>query len=1048
MVSNETDNVLKHNIEQLKTELSNLKDTEQSLKKERDFNSEILYWIDSLVVVIDLKGYIVTFNRSSEELSGYRFEEVQHKPFWEILISTQERENVKSAITDVVKKGSPDKFQNFWITKDGSKRLISWVNSLLKKPDGSIEYILCTGRDITEQKKAEDALKQSEEKYRELVQHANSIILRFDTLGRVTFFNEFAQSFYGFSEEDILDQNIFGTILPLTESSGRDLKAMFEDIIRNPSQYMNNENENIKRDGERVWIAWTNKAIFDRDGNVSEILSIGMDITDRRRTAEALIESEATLKSIFRAAPTGIGMVSNRILERVNQRLCEMVGYSPEELVGQNARILYPSEDEYQWVGQEKYEQIRKRGTGTVETHWKCKDGSIIDVLLSSTPIDPDNPSVGVTFTALDITDRKQTEEALRKSNERFRVLFENAPDPFYINKMDGTIVDGNKAAEKLLGYKKEELIGKNLFEIGILTEQDLPKAINLLEQNQKGNPTGPDQFTLLRKDGATVYVEILTLPVDIRDKKLVFGIARDVTDRKQAEAALRLSEEKFSKAFQSSPVWVAITTVGEDRFLEVNDTFTKISGFTRQEAIGRTTFDLGFWLDPERDRERALQIFRKQGYIRNLEMKMRFKDGKDHTILLSADPIDFEGQECFINVLADITEHKLVREEKADLEARLQQAQKMEAIGTLAGGIAHDFNNILSAVMGYTELALSDAEKESTLHQNLKEVFKASGRAKDLVQQILTFSRQTEQERKPIQVKLICKEAIKFLRASLPTSIKIRQEINSESLIMADPTQIHQILMNLCTNAGYAMGDKGGVLEVKLKDVKLEKDLTAKYPGLKPGPYLELTVSDTGHGIPLPIIDRIFDPFFTTKGKGEGTGMGLSVVHGIVGSYEGTITVSSKPGKGSIFKIYLPAVERHKAPNSMAEEPVVTGTERILLIDDETAIVNIGKQMLESLGYKITTRTSSIEALELFKAKADSFDLVITDMTMPNMTGDKLASELIRIKPEIPVILCTGYSVQINRDQALAMGIRALVSKPVLKKEIAETIRKVIDQK
>ncbi len=671
MVSNETDNLLKHKIEQLKTELSNLKDTEQSLKKERDFNSEILYWIDSLVVVIDLNGYIVTFNRSSEELSGYRFEEVQNKPFWDILISTEEREGVRSAITDVVNKGLPDKFQNFWVTKDGSKRLISWVNSILKKPDGSIEYILCTGRDITEQKRVEDALKQSEEKYRELVQHANSIILRFDTLGRVTFFNEFAQSFFGFSEKEILDQNIFGTIIPLTESSGRDLKAMFEDIIRNPSQYLTNENENIKRDGERVWIAWTNKAIIDSDGNVSEILSIGMDITDRKK-----------------------------------------------------------------------------------------------------------------------------------------------------------------------------------------------------------------------------------------------------------------------------------------------------------------------------------------------------------------------------------------IEEQKTALEARLQQAQKMEAIGTLAGGIAHDFNNILSAVMGYTELALSDAEKESTIHQNLKEVFKASGRAKGLVQQILTFSRQTEQERKPIQVKLICKEAIKFLRASLPASIKIGQEINSESLVMADPTQIHQILLNLCTNAGYAMGDKGGVLEVKLKDVKLEADLTAKYPGLKPGPYLELTISDTGHGIPVPIIDRIFDPFFTTKGKGEGTGMGLSVVHGIVGSYEGTITVASEPGKGSIFKIYLPALERHKAPNSMAEDPVATGTERILLIDDETAIVNIGKQMLESLGYKITTRTSSIEALELFKAKADSFDLVITDLTMPNMTGDKLAGELIRIKPEIPVILCTGYSVQINRDQALAMGIRAFVSKPVLKREIAETIRKVFDQK
>jgi len=769
------------------------------------------------------------------------------------------------------------------------------------------------------------------------------------------------------------------------------------------------------------------------------------EVEERKHTTDALSESEATLKSIFRAAPTGIGMVSNRILDRVNERLCEMVGYSPEELVGQSARILYPSEDEFQRVGKGKYKQIKERGTGTVETRWQCKDGSIIDVLLSSTPIDADKPTEGVTFTALDITDRKRAEEALRKSNERFRVLFDNAPDPIYINKMDGTLLDGNQAAEKLLGYKKEELIGKKFLDIGILSGQDLNKALNLMEQNQKGNSTGPDEFTLYRKDYTPVCVEVLTHPLEIGGEKLVLGVARNVTDRKQAEEALQLSEEKFSKAFQTSPVWVDITTISEDRFLEVNDTFTKISGFARKEAIGRTSLDLGFWLNPETERERALQIFNKQGYFRNLETKMRFKDGKGHTMLWSADPIKFEGQDCFINVLTDITETKIIQEEKAALESQLQQAQKMEAIGTLAGGIAHDFNNILSAVIGYTELSLIEAEKESVLYENLQEIFQASNRAKNLVKQILTFSRQAKQERKPVQVKLICKEAIKFLRASIPTSIKIIQKIESDSLVMADPTQIHQVLMNLCTNAGHAMGEKGGVLEIKLTDSKLAVDLSAKFPELKPGPYIELTVSDTGHGIPADITDRIFDPFFTTKGQGEGTGMGLSVVHGIVGSCGGAITVSSEPGKGTTFNIFLPAVKRDTTQPLITEDSIANGTESILFVDDESVLVNLGKRMLESLGYKVTTRTSSIEALELFKAKPDSFDLVITDMTMPNMTGDRLASELIRIKPEIPIIICSGYRAHINQKQALTMGIRAFISKPVLKGDIAKAIRKVL---
>jgi CheY-like chemotaxis protein len=347
---------------------------------------------------------------------------------------------------------------------------------------------------------------------------------------------------------------------------------------------------------------------------------------------------------------------------------------------------------------------------------------------------------------------------------------------------------------------------------------------------------------------------------------------------------------------------------------------------------------------------------------------------------------------------------------------------------------------------MGYTELALNQVEKDTALHRHLREVFHAGERAIDLVGQILTFSRQTEQERKPVQVNLIAKEALKFLRASLPTTIEIRQEIQSDSLVMADPTQIHQVIMNLCTNAEHAMRAKGGVLAVRLTDVELGDDFAAGHPELSAGNFLELTVRDSGQGIHPNIVDRIFDPFFTTKEKGEGTVMGLAVVHGIVGSYGGTITASSEPGKGSIFTVYLPIIESRLEPQIMNVRPVPTGTERILFVDDEPALVNVGKQTLESLGYKVTTRSSGIEALELFKAKPDSFDLVITDMTMPNMAGDDLARELIRINPQIPIILCTGYSTRINPEQAVEIGIRSFVSKPVLRRDIAESIRKVLD--
>jgi CheY-like chemotaxis protein/two-component sensor histidine kinase len=341
--------------------------------------------------------------------------------------------------------------------------------------------------------------------------------------------------------------------------------------------------------------------------------------------------------------------------------------------------------------------------------------------------------------------------------------------------------------------------------------------------------------------------------------------------------------------------------------------------------------------------------------------------------------------------------------------------------------------------------LAIDDVKRESLLHSHLQEVLNAGLRAKDLVKQILTFSRQTEQETKPIQIKPIAKEVLRLIRASLPTTIEIKQNLQSDATVLADPTQIHQVLMNLCTNAGHAMCEKGGLLDVSSVDVELGPDYADQHPDLKPGPYLKVTVSDNGHGMPSNVLNQIFDPFFTTKEKGEGTGMGLSVVHGIVKSHGGAIAVYSELGKGSVFTVYFPAIETRIEQDKRIERPVSKGTECILFIDDELSLVDMGKKLLESLGYDVVTRTSSIEALELFKARSDHFDLVITDMTMPNMTGENLAKEFIKIEPDIPVILCTGFSAGINEDKARTMGIQALVYKPILKRDLAETIREVL---
>ncbi|MCF8129689.1 MAG: response regulator [Deltaproteobacteria bacterium] len=393
---------------------------------------------------------------------------------------------------------------------------------------------------------------------------------------------------------------------------------------------------------------------------------------------------------------------------------------------------------------------------------------------------------------------------------------------------------------------------------------------------------------------------------------------------------------------------------------------------------------------------------------------------------------------------IIEISERKI---ESQRLTSQLQRAEKMESIGTLAGGIAHDFNNILSSVIGYTQLSLDDAEKGSALEDNLQEVYTAGIRAKDLVKQILSFARQSDEKITPIKVGTIVKEVVKFIRSSIPTTIEIKSNIKSGSLIMGNATQVHQILMNLCTNAAHAMEDEGGVLEISLNDVTIDNNAKKENIELKYGSYIELVVSDTGVGIAAESIDSIFEPYFTTKGAGEGTGLGLAMVHGIVESYGGNISVNSTIGEGTVFTIYLPITKRDKSHRPYETEEFSSGTERILFVDDEAPIAKMGGRLFERLGYKVTTRSNSIEALDLFRSKPNDFDLVISDMTMPNMTGDQLAAELMIIRPDIPVILCTGYSKKISAETAAEIGIKAFVDKPIEKTDVAKTIRKVLEE-
>ncbi len=634
---------------------------------------------------------------------------------------------------------------------------------------------------------------------------------------------------------------------------------------------------------------------------------------------------------------------------------------------------------------------------------------------------------------------KNKLQKDLRQSEETFSNFFSQSNIGMSIASEERTISQVNNKLCYMLGYQREELIG-NAWGQMIHPDDSGTEKAEFIRMERGVNDSYEIEIRFLRKDGHIIHAHVTVSCTRHADGRIdrVLATFQDITERKRTEEALKLSHKRFLTILNSIDAIIYVADMETHEILFMNrymiESFGRdMTGETCWSAFRGASGPCGNCAEnrPVGENDTLLAGCEWQGrnpvtgkwYV-NYNRAIEWTDGRM----------------VRIQTATDITEMK-------ELESRLQQAQKMEAIGNLAGGIAHDFNNILAPIIGYSELLLEDMPAGSHEHRNTEEILKAGIRGRELVRQILTFSRRAEHQMTPIHIQTVLKEALKLIRSTIPANIEIVQNIDEKcGSIMADPTQVHQIILNLITNASHSMETSGGKISVELREIHLRAGDMIERP-LEPGTYAILTVADNGCGIDPAIADKIFEPYFTTKEQGKGTGLGLAITYGIAKELKGDIKVYSEVGTGTSFNLYLPIIDETTASRLTDEASSPrTGDERILLVDDEGPIAEVGKKMLERLGYAVTAFTDSIDGLKAFRADPSAFDLVISDMTMPNMTGNRLAQELLAVRPDIPIIICTGFSERINEENIAAAGIKGFLMKPVVVSEMAKMVRSVLD--
>ncbi len=735
-----------------------------------------------------------------------------------------------------------------------------------------------------------------------------------------------------------------------------------------------------------------------------------------------------TLAGVWLLDPCGLTVA-------VNQRLADMLGQEPGPMTG---RHLFEFLDQADLPEAERHlERCRQGFSSQYDLRLRSAAGSEVWVICSHSPLPgPGGACRGSLLIATDITFRKFAEASLLESENRFRQLVENLSEVFWIMELEsGRGLYVSPSFRTVWGRTELEFLSRP----GILRESVLPEDRERLDREharfrERGEPCAIE-YRIARPDGQVRWVRtrFFAVPDDAGRPRRAAGFSEDITSARHAAQ----ERDRLARAIEQVDDVVLITDPG-GTIQYANPAFEHVSGRPRQALLGQNLTVLESAADDAASLE-GLRPALAGGGTWSGRYSYRRPDGSRREVRATLAPIyDHQGRVAnYVSVQRDVTG-------EAQLEAQLHQARKMEALGTLAGGIAHDFNNILMAIMGFSELAMAEAPDDSRLRSRLRRVLQAGERARDLVRQILAFSRRGELERTPLELAPLVKETLVLLRATLPANVAIARDIDARAgTVLADPGQIHQIVMNLCANAAYALErEGGGTITVRLGRRTLEADTQAG----PAGDWVALEVTDDGPGMSAAVLERVFDPFFTTKGPGEGTGMGLAVVHGTAHGLGGTVRAESAPGQGARFTVLLPPAPADAAPGQAPAAPQQRGTERILYVDDEGAIADLAVQALGGLGYAVTACTAPREALALLEGAEPPFDLLVTDQAMPGCTGLELAATARRLRPGLPVILCTGFSRAASPEALRRHGVARMLLKPFTLPDLARAIRAVLE--